>query len=59
LPSLPPFAALVPKLCLGTPDRETLFRAAPFVGPLSPTHFAETEFRGRALPNGVWERGRV
>src|SRR5438128_8217675 len=44
---------LVPKLCLGTQLRET---------PVSRRrgHFhavRETEFRGRAFPNRVWERG--
>src|SRR5262249_5888989 len=36
---------LVPKLGLGTPAAETLFR--------------ETEFRRTACPNRVWARGRV
>jgi hypothetical protein len=37
---------LVPKLRLGTRIRETPFRA----------NRLETEFRGSAFPNGVWER---
>src|SRR5262249_39075401 len=41
------FAFLVPKLCLGTPVRETLFRGCPV---------RETEFRTLAFPNRVWER---
>src|SRR5207237_5859074 len=40
--------SLVPKLCLGTPALETLFREV---------QARETEFRGNAFPNRVWERG--
>ena len=39
------FFLLVPKLCLGTAIFETLFRLS-----------SETEFRGIAFPNRVWER---
>src|SRR5262249_52927214 len=52
-PKLPLPAAgpvLVPKLCLGTRSRET-----PFPGCCC---LRETEFPGRAFPNGVWERGK-
>jgi hypothetical protein len=48
---------LVPKLCLGTPCRQTLF------GTRLTNHkrvchlLTETEFRRNAFPNGVWERG--
>ena len=48
---------LVPKLCLGTPDRETLFRRTASVAkPCSRGRFAETEFRDPAFRNGVWQR---
>src|SRR5262249_8553037 len=57
---------LVPNLRLGTPNRETLFRsrsrsARPDVRRSranggGPRGAAETEFRGPAFPNGVWER---
>src|SRR5207248_169935 len=51
--TLVPSFTLVPKLCLGTHLRET---------PVSRSrrHFdavRETEFRGMAFPNRVWERG--
>src|SRR5207245_1366586 len=48
---------LVPKLRLGMPDRETLFRRGAGGATYSRGRFAETEFRGRTFPNGVWERG--
>jgi hypothetical protein len=50
---------LVPKLCLGTHASETLFRGNPNAAELRPVERTETEFRGGAFPNRVWERVRA
>jgi tRNA threonylcarbamoyladenosine biosynthesis protein TsaE len=54
---------LVPKLCLGTVIRETRFRATPTdrvqKRPFRGVTGRETEFRGPAFPNRVWERGHL
>src|SRR5947207_142114 len=51
---LDPAFPLVPKLCLGTPVRETPFRGQAVCAGLPQR---ETEFRDLGFPNGVWEPG--
>src|ERR1043165_5708489 len=52
---LPGTALLVPKLCLGTQVRETLFRVQP--RNVTVLTARQTEFARPTFPNRVWERG--